>query len=82
MDSGEIRIDGAVCSDHSPSKAIENGVQTVHQENQLVEEISVAENIFLYNLPQTKYGFVNLAHCVREADKLLEALGIKIKSER
>lgn len=82
MDSGEIRIDGAVCSDHSPSKAIEYGVQTVHQENQLVEEISVAENIFLYNLPQTKYGFVNLAHCVREADKLLEALGIKIKSER
>jgi len=80
FDSGEIFIDGEKCMNLDPSKAIEFGVQTVHQENQLVEEISVAENIFLYNLPRTKYGFVNLSHCIQEADKLLETLGIEVKS--
>ena len=80
FDSGDIYVDGQKCGTLDPSKAIEYGVQTVHQENQLVEEISVAENIFLYNLPRTKYGFVNLSHCVQEANKLLATLGIDVDS--
>jgi ABC-type sugar transport system ATPase subunit len=82
FDSGEIIIDGKTCRQLDPAASIENGIQTVHQDNQLVEEISVAENIFLYNLPRTKSGFVNISHCVQEANSLLEKLGIKIDSSQ
>lgn len=81
-DSGQILLDGKEFSHLDPSISIEEGIQTVHQENQLVEELTVAENIFLYNLPQTRFGFVNLGICVEYADKLLQELGIEVKSNR
>ena len=82
FDSGEIIIDDKPCTQLNPASSIEYGIQTVHQDNQLVEEISVAENIFLYNLPRTKSGFVNIPHCVREANALLDKLGIEIDSSQ
>lgn len=79
-DSGQIFLDGKEVPHLDPSLSIEEGVQTVHQENQLVEELTVAENVFLYNLPQTRFGFVNLSICVEHADALFRELGIDIKS--
>lgn len=81
-DSGRISLDGKEYQSFDPSLSIDNGIQTVHQENQLVEELTVAENIFLYNLPETRLGFVNLSTCVEYADNLLQDLGIEIKSDR
>jgi len=80
-DSGQIVLDGKEYTQFDPSLSIELGIQTVHQENQLVDELTVAENIYLYNLPQTRLGFVNLPTCIEMADKLLQDdLGIKVKS--
>ena len=81
-DSGRITLDGRPYPSLDPSLSIEVGVQTVHQENQLVEELTVAENIFLYNLPETRLGFVNLPTCIKYADNLMEELEIDIKSNR
>ncbi len=81
-DSGRIHLGGKEYQTLDPSLSIDVGVQTVHQENQLVEELTVAENIFLYNLPETRLGFVNLSTCVEYADSLLADLGIDIKSHR
>jgi ribose transport system ATP-binding protein len=79
-DSGKITLDGEEYTHLDPSASIEIGIQTVHQENQLVEELSVAENIYLYNLPKTRFGFVKLATCIEAADALLGELGIDISS--
>ena len=46
-DSGRILIGGRQLTHLDPALSIELGIQTVHQENQLVEELSVAENIYL-----------------------------------
>jgi ribose transport system ATP-binding protein len=46
-DSGEILVEGRSLPFLEPGRSIELGIQTVHQENQLVEELSVAENINL-----------------------------------
>jgi len=46
-DSGEIIIRGRVANIHSPSDAIQLGIGMVHQHFRLVEEMTVAENIFL-----------------------------------
>lgn len=79
-DSGQISLNGREYTHLDPSTSIELGVQTVHQENQLVEELSVAENIYLYDLPKTRFGFVKLATCINAADILLRELGIDIPS--
>ena len=81
-DNGEIEIGESIYNRLDPSVSIELGIQTVHQENQLVEELSVAENIFLYDLPRTRFGFVNLTTCIESADRLLGQLEIDIPSEK
>jgi ribose transport system ATP-binding protein len=81
-DSGKIVIDGKSFASLDPSRSIELGIQTVHQENQLVDELSVAENIYLYNLPRTGTGLVNYSACHRETEELLEGLGVEISPRR
>ena len=81
-DSGQIILEGKPYPYLGPSRSIELGIQTVHQENQLVEELSVAENIYLYNLPGSPLGFVRHADCQKAADALLAELGITIPSGR
>ena len=77
-DSGRILLDGRQFSHLDPALSIKLGIQTVHQENQLVEEMSVAENIYLYNLPTNRFGFASYSTCIQAADKLLQELGIDI----
>jgi len=79
-DSGTIILEGNTFPSLDPSSSIELGIQTVHQDNQLVEELSVAENIFLYDLPTTQLGFIKYSDCDKAADALLEELGIDIRS--
>ena len=81
-DSGRILLGGRQLSHLDPALSIELGIQTVHQENQLVEELSVAENIYLYNLPTNRFGFASLSTCIQAADKLLQELGIDIDSRQ
>jgi len=79
-DSGQIILEGQSYNQLDPSKSIELGIQTVHQENQLVNELTVAENIYLYNLPRTRAGFVKVSACRSDANRLLQSLGIEIDS--
>ncbi len=81
-DAGRIVLEGKPYTALDPSRSIELGIQTVHQENQLVEELSVAENIYLYNLPRNGAGFVSHANCEKAADALLAELGIQMRSGR
>lgn len=46
-DSGEMRCDGEVYRPTSPKHAMRHGIGMVHQDYQLVERLSVAENLFL-----------------------------------
>ena len=79
-DSGRILLGGRQLTHLDPALSIELGIQTVHQENQLVEELSVAENIYLYNLPTSRFGFASLSTCIQAADRRLQELGINIDS--
>ena len=77
-DSGTILIGGQEFAALDPSRSIEMGVQTVHQDNQLVDELSVAENIYLYNLPQAGPGFVSQGRSIAASEELLQRLGIEV----
>jgi ribose transport system ATP-binding protein len=80
-DSGTIMVDNQMFHSLEPAKSIELGIQTVHQENQLVEELSVAENIYLHNLPSAKLGFVNHSSALNAAVALLKELDIAISPD-
>lgn len=76
-EEGEIEIDGQKVNIHSVYDAERNGIAIIHQELVLVPYMSVAENIYLGR----EYGkgiFVNRREMVREAQKILDDLGMDI----
>lgn len=54
-DGGEILLNGAPVNFTMPSHAMDAGVGIIHQELNLLPDMSVAENIFLGRVP-TKMG--------------------------
>ena len=53
-DTGTVRIDGQELGEGGVRRAVELGVQTVHQELSLVPQLSVAENMFLGAWPRAE----------------------------
>lgn len=56
---GRIMIDGKPVVMRNPIEAKQNGVILIHQELSLAEQMTVAENVFLGELPRTGWGFVD-----------------------
>jgi ABC-type sugar transport system ATPase subunit len=77
-DSGRIFIRGEEIHHLTPERAQELGIGMVYQELSLIPGLSVAENIFLGQLPRTRWGVVNWPEMVRRAEKSLADLGVSI----
>ncbi|MEV4288893.1 sugar ABC transporter ATP-binding protein [Nonomuraea bangladeshensis] len=73
-DEGSIVFNGDQVRPTSPIDAIRLGIATIYQELDLVDGLSVAENIFLGHEP-AKLGFVNRAAANKAAREVLERLG-------
>ncbi len=73
-DSGAISLDGAVIRVDSPHRALRIGISIVHQQSDLIADLTVAENIFLGRLPKTRLGLVDRARLCRDASRLVERL--------
>jgi ABC-type sugar transport system ATPase subunit len=77
-DAGEIQINGQQLQSYSPSEAISYGVGVIYQELNYVNDISIAENIFLGCLPVKgllrKIDYVRLK---RESLQFQEKVGIR-----
>lgn len=83
-DEGEIFIRGERVSIRSPAQAREYGIATVYQDLALVDELSVAANIFLARAPKRRFAGVPLvdwSKMNREASRILrERLNVEINS--
>lgn len=75
--SGEIRIKGEAKRFSNTVEALDAGVAIIYQELHLVPEMSVAENIYLGQLPH-KRGLVNRKLLRYEAGLQLKNLGMDI----
>jgi ribose transport system ATP-binding protein len=73
-DSGEIRWKGEPVSFPTPVAALRAGLATIYQELDLVDGLSVAENVFLGHEPST-LGFSKRGEMNEAARVLLERLG-------
>ena len=74
---GTIEIDGQGVSFAGPHDALEAGIAVIHQELQLVPDLSVAENLFLGRLP-TRRGMVDPRRLCAQAAEVLERYGFDI----
>src|SRR5689334_20441435 len=73
-DEGTLEWLGDEVSLHHPQAAMDLGIATMYQELDLVEGLTVAENIFLGHEP-TRFGFSQRTAARREAAALLARLG-------
>jgi ribose transport system ATP-binding protein len=73
-DSGEIRWLGEPVSIDSPQAAIELGIATMYQELDVVDGLTIAENIFLGH-ELSRGGFSRRSEAARQTRELLARLG-------
>ncbi len=81
QDGGEIRVDGTPVRFHGVLDAERAGIAIIHQELNLVQELSVAANIFLGREPKFAGVVVDKRAMLKAARGLLARLGIAIDPE-
>lgn len=79
--TGEIEIDGVVQKFSSTRDAFNAGVIVIHQELQLVPELTVAENLWLGRFPG-KAGVIDFKKLVQDVTEKLKAIEIDIDPTR
>ena len=76
-DAGRIVIAGSDTHFHSPGDALRAGIAAIYQEFNLVPTLSARENIFLGQESST-FGFIRRREELRQAEALLERVGVEI----
>ena len=76
-DDGSIWFDGALYRPASPLEAFKAGIRVVHQELNLLPNLSVAENL-LFEHPPSRWGLVNFREMNRRAAELLSEVGLDV----
>lgn len=80
-DAGAITYLGRDVTFKTPKASQEAGISIIHQELNLVGNLTIAENIFLGREFKTPWGAINWAKMYQEADKLLAKLGVTHSSK-
>jgi ribose transport system ATP-binding protein len=81
-DDGTIQLDGHEMEIHSPRDASKFGIEFIHQELSVLDNLDVGANIFLRREP-TRGGWLKLVDRKRiyaESDALLRKLGLNLSS--
>lgn len=76
-DSGEIFIDGNKIVLGSVEESQNKGIAIIHQEIVLVQDMTVAENIFLGREYKNRAGFVDYEKMNRTASEILKRIGLE-----
>ena len=81
QDAGTIEIEGKAVEFHSPADSLEHRIKVVYQELDLVPDLSIAENVFLGNLPKKALRAVDWQALYSRTSELLLDLGLDIDPE-
>ena len=78
-DAGSVKLNGREVNFQNTRESLAAGISVIHQELSVIPDLTVAENIFLGREPKLgKGGFIDRRGMVREAGKILAAIGVKI----
>ena len=75
-DAGSMLLGGQPYAPNSPIDAIRRGIRVVHQELQMLDHLSVAENLLFEALPRNRLGLIDRAVLTRRASELLSLVGL------
>ena len=76
--SGEIKIAGKTVKIRSPKDVEKYGIAFVHQELNVCPDMTVAENMFIGNWAKTPLGLYDRKQTSKNAQNLLELMGIEL----
>lgn len=80
-DSGTMSFDGKPYNPRIPTDASRAGIGFIHQELNLFTNLTVAENIFIANMPTRRFGpleFVDRRYLREQTRKALETIGLDL----
>jgi ABC-type sugar transport system ATPase subunit len=78
LDNGSIRINGHSFTRISSTEALQAGVAYVPQQVNMMDSLTVAENILAGDMPRNSFGLINWKRVYQEADERLEKFGLKL----
>ncbi|WP_392559868.1 ribose ABC transporter ATP-binding protein RbsA [Orbus mooreae] len=81
-DAGRIEYLGQEVNFNGPKSSQEAGLGIIHQELNLIPQLSIAENIFLGREFTNALGRIDWTKTYREADRLLQRLNLNYDSKR
>ncbi|KAB1642707.1 sugar ABC transporter ATP-binding protein [Gulosibacter chungangensis] len=77
-DRGKILLNGQEFAPSNPQDSLRAGVGTVYQDPQIVESLTVAENVFLGRFLTGGSGWLQRKEMIRRTEKLLQSLNISL----
>jgi len=80
-DSGQILHNGKAVTISDPQVARNMGIATVFQEFSIVPTLSISENIFLGNMPRSRFGVINWTKLQDDAARVLAEMDVDISPE-
>ncbi|MEI7238981.1 ribose ABC transporter ATP-binding protein RbsA [Pectobacterium brasiliense] len=81
-DAGSIHFLGKEVDFSGPKASQEAGIGIIHQELNLIPQLTIAENIFLGREFTNRFGRIDWNKMYAEADKLLKRLNLRYNSRR
>ena len=81
-DAGSLVWLGQETTFSGPKASQEAGIGIIHQELNLIPQLSIAENIFLGREFVGRFGKIDWKKMYAEADKLLAKLNLRFKSQK
>lgn len=78
-DAGEIMYKGEPLIVHNPKDSLEQGISIIHQELNMILDMTVEQNLFLGREITGKTGVVKTKELVKKAQKQFDDLGITIR---
>ena len=80
-DGGQLLINSKVCNFESPKDALKHGVSVIYQERQILNEMTVAENVFLGDWVKKSNGFIDYDVMNKKTAEISKRFGLDIEPD-
>lgn len=77
-DGGTLRVEGREVSPSSPREAQDLGIGIIHQELSLMNDLTVAQNIFIGREPRKSFGRLDEAALNARTDEIFAAMNLRL----
>ena len=77
-DQGEIYLDGNLVDFRTPADSLNAGIAFIHQELNLINDLSIYENMFIGRELKQKNGFLDTERMCRETSQLFDRMSLDL----